>query len=106
MTGLSGSRGETAALGAGSGVVGLISDTHGLVRPEARAAPEDRQRMAVVVCGHSHRPAIDVRGGTLWVNPGSAGPWRFNLPVTVARLTVGVRHVDAEVVPLVRAATR
>jgi putative phosphoesterase len=40
----------------------------------------------VVVCGHSHRPRIETVRGVLYLNPGSAGPRRFNLPVTVATL--------------------
>jgi uncharacterized protein len=40
----------------------------------------------VVVCGHSHRPRIETIRGVLYLNPGSAGPRRFNLPVTVATL--------------------
>lgn len=43
----------------------------------------------VVVYGHTHRPRVDERDGVLFVNPGSCGPRRFDLPVTVARLTVG-----------------
>src|SRR5687768_11930634 len=41
----------------------------------------------VVVAGHSHRPREELRDGVLYLNPGSAGPRRFKLPVTVARLT-------------------
>jgi putative phosphoesterase len=40
----------------------------------------------VVVSGHSHRPRIETIGGVLYLNPGSAGPRRFNLPVTLATL--------------------
>jgi uncharacterized protein len=155
-------------VGTGDTVVGLISDTHGRMRPEALAAlggvgrivhagdvgaPEvlaalraiapvtavrgnndrgawaarlpvratltirgrrllvihDRKaldrvavadRMDVVVYGHSHRPAVERRDGTLWVNPGSAGPRRFSLPVTIARLTVEARGLHAEIVSL------
>jgi hypothetical protein len=134
--------------------VGVISDTHGLVRPEAVAAlsgadhivhagdvgaPEviealasiapvtavcgnndrgawakhlpatarlsigdvrllvlhdlaelDRLSLAadVVISGHSHRPANERRDGVLYLNPGSAGPRRFRLPVAVARLVI------------------
>jgi putative phosphoesterase len=57
-------------------------------------------RMDVVVYGHSHRPAVERRDGTLWVNPGSAGPRRFSLPVTIARLTVEARGLHAEIVSL------
>jgi len=135
-------------------VIGLISDTHGLMRPEAlraldgsdlivhagdlgkpeildalkRLAPvvavrgnidkggwasvlpltaiaeagpanvyvlHDLQQLdldpvtagfQVVVSGHSHKPSRTERGGVLYLNPGSAGPRRFRLPVTVARL--------------------
>jgi putative phosphoesterase len=54
----------------------------------------------VVIAGHSHRPRIDRRGPVLFVNPGSAGPRRFSLPVTVARLSVGPNGVEAEIVDL------
>jgi putative phosphoesterase len=47
----------------------------------------------VVVAGHSHRPARDLRERVLYVNPGSAGPRRFKLPVTVARLALPARRV-------------
>ena len=42
----------------------------------------------VVVSGHSHKPLRNEQRGVLYINPGSAGPRRFNLPVTVARLNV------------------
>ena len=45
-------------------------------------------RVDVIVCGHSHRPRIETIGGVLYLNPGSAGPRRFNLPVTLAILVV------------------
>jgi len=47
----------------------------------------------VVVAGHSHRPAEELRDGVLYVNPGSAGPRRFKLPVSVARLALPARKV-------------
>jgi putative phosphoesterase len=40
----------------------------------------------VVICGHSHRPRIETIQGALYLNPGSAGPRRFNLPITLATL--------------------
>ncbi|WP_082637479.1 metallophosphoesterase family protein [Bradyrhizobium retamae] len=40
----------------------------------------------VVISGHSHRPLIETTGGVLYLNPGSAGPRRFNLPITLATL--------------------
>jgi hypothetical protein len=148
--------------------IGLISDTHGLLRPEALAAlrgcdrivhggdigdpaildalaalapvtavrgnndtaawaaalPEaarfdyagvtlyvlhDHKQLAidpctegvdVVVSGHSHRPAIATRDGVLHVNPGSAGPRRFRLPVTLAYLDIDASRASARLVPL------
>lgn len=55
--------------------------------------------VAVVVSGHSHRPSIEERNGILYLNPGSAGPRRFNLPVTVALVEVAA-EIDARIVPL------
>ena len=54
----------------------------------------------VVVSGHSHRPSVERRGGVLYLNPGSAGPRRFKLPVTVARLTVRGKSCRARIVEL------
>ena len=153
---------------AGARVVGVISDTHGLLRPEAVEAlkgtelivhagdiggPEviealravapvvavrgnnDRGRWAeefpvydvaevgpafvyvlhdlkeldlspeaagfrVVVSGHSHRAHAEERRGVLYLNPGSAGPRRFKLPVTVARLTLEGGDARAEIISL------
>ena len=148
--------------------VGVISDTHGLLRPEALAAlagverivhagdigaPEvltalgriapvtavrgnnDRDRwaadipetdvleigdvslyvlhdlheldldpraagFAAVIAGHSHQPRVEERAGVLYLNPGSAGPRRFKLPISVARLTVTGPRVQATLVTL------
>jgi putative phosphoesterase len=150
--------------------VGLISDTHGLLRPEARAfaggcdyiihggdigsaaildelsalAPliavkgnNDRQAWAarlpetemirvggvfiyvihdishldidphaagahVVVSGHSHKPLIALRGGILYINPGSCGPRRFNLPLSLGEIRVEGTKVRARTVELVQ----
>lgn len=54
----------------------------------------------VVVSGHSHRPSIERRDGVLYLNPGSAGPRRFRLPVAVARLEVSRARLDAAIVEL------
>ena len=146
--------------------VGVISDTHGLLRPEAlralrgcarilhagdigspavisalraiapvtavrgnndrepwaRALPETRVvrlagvrvyllhdlatldvdpgGFAAIVAGHSHQPRIERRGQVLFFNPGSAGPRRFRLPVTVGRLLIRNGGVRARIVPL------
>jgi len=54
----------------------------------------------VVVSGHSHKPAIEERRGVLYVNPGSAGPRRFTLPVSVAHLRVVGDKVKANIIEL------
>ena len=53
-----------------------------------------------VIAGHSHRPAIETRKGVLYVNPGSAGPRRFSLPITVVRLEVVRAEVAGRIVEL------
>ncbi len=53
-----------------------------------------------MVTGHSHKPLIDERDGRLWVNPGSAGPRRFKLPISVALLHIENGAVRAELVAL------
>jgi uncharacterized protein len=55
----------------------------------------------VVVTGHTHRPSIERRDGVLFVNPGSAGPRRFTLPVTLARLWVADGALESELVEIV-----
>lgn len=54
----------------------------------------------VVIFGHSHRPLVEESRGVLYLNPGSAGPRRFNLPVTVAKLTIEGSQVQAEIIEL------
>jgi putative phosphoesterase len=54
----------------------------------------------VVIAGHSHRPVIATRGGVLYVNPGSAGPRRFNLPVTIGFLKLGETRARAPILEL------
>ncbi len=54
----------------------------------------------VVVYGHSHKPEIKTTDGVLYINPGSAGPRRFSLPVTVARLTIRGSTLNAEIIEL------
>ncbi len=85
------------AVAAGDSLIYLLHDLSGLDL-DPRAAG-----IACVVSGHSHRPAIREKDGVLFVNPGSAGPRRFRLPVAVARLTVpegGQSPVRAEILRL------
>jgi uncharacterized protein len=60
-----------------------------------RSAETDQYR--VVVAGHSHKPAVVERDGVLFVNPGSAGPRRFKLPVAIGYLTIAARSPKAEI---------
>ena len=54
----------------------------------------------VVVSGHSHVPKSERRAGVLYLNPGSAGPRRFTLPISLARLRVAGNSVEPELVTL------
>jgi uncharacterized protein len=54
----------------------------------------------VVVSGHSHKPVVEEREGVLFVNPGSAGPRRFKLPISVGRMTIVGELVTAELIEL------
>lgn len=55
---------------------------------------------AAVVSGHSHRPLIEWRKGVLFFNPGSAGPRRFSLPVTLGLLHITQETLSPEILPL------
>ncbi len=60
--------------------------------------PVDWQSSAqLIVYGHSHRPELEWRGRTLWLNPGAAGPRRFHLPLTVAVVTIDGPRVIPEI---------
>src|ERR1700730_4860805 len=75
---------ETAVAEAGSSVIYVLHDVKALDLKPAAAG------IAMVVSGHSHKLLREEREGVVYVKPGSAGPRRFNLPVTVAR--VDLRH--------------
>jgi putative phosphoesterase len=55
-----------------------------------------------VISGHSHQPRIEEHNGVLFINPGAAGPRRFQLPITLARLTVVAGRVAAEMIDLTK----
>lgn len=85
---------STAVAEAGPVLIYVLHDVHDLDLDPAAAG------FGMVVSGHSHRPARAVRSGVLYVNPGSAGPRRFRLPVTVARLDLGTKPWKVEFVHL------
>jgi putative phosphoesterase len=60
----------------------------------------------VVVSGHTHKPERVERSGVLYLNPGSAGPRRFDLPTTVARIDLGVVPCSVEIIHLRASAPR
>lgn len=85
---------ETAQIECGGRVLFMLHDIGQLALDPVAAG------FAVVVAGHSHRPSITMRDGVLYVNPGSAGPRRFSLPVTLARLRLGLRTLEPEIIAL------
>jgi uncharacterized protein len=56
--------------------------------------------MAAVIFGHSHMPSIETRDSVLYLNPGSAGPRRFTLPICIARVLVSGKRVEPSIVHL------
>jgi uncharacterized protein len=70
---------------------------HDLARLDLKPAAAG---IRVVVSGHSHKPLVDEHGGVLFVNPGSAGPRRFRLPIAVGELIVHGASVSARTVEL------
>jgi putative phosphoesterase len=82
---------ETQEVQLGSAWVHLLHEVDRLAVDPAAAG------FQVVVFGHSHRPTVERRKGVLFVNPGSAGPRRFSLPVSVARLEIHSAGVEAEI---------
>jgi putative phosphoesterase len=76
-----------------SATIYVLHDVHALDLDPVAAG------FQIVISGHSHKPARTEHGGVLFLNPGSAGPRRFDLPVTVARLDLsqqpwGVAFID------------
>jgi putative phosphoesterase len=83
---------ETAVARAGEVRVFVLHDVNALRCDPAALG------YGVVVSGHSHRPSESWRAGVLYVNPGSCGPRRFRLPITVARLDLGAQPFRVEFV--------
>ena len=55
------------------------------------------KKYRVVVSGHSHKPMVEERDGVLYVNPGSAGPRRFTLPIALGELKISPARVQARI---------
>jgi len=85
---------ETEVVEAGGLSIYMLHDLGRLdLKPEAAG-------FRAVVYGHSHQPKIAERNGVLYFNPGSAGPRRFHLPVSVGRLRITAGKVRAELMEL------
>ena len=86
---------ETQVLEAGGISIYILHSVADLdLKPEAAG-------FAAVVSGHSHIPKQEVRNGVLYFNPGSAGPRRFKLPVSVGRLVIQGGKVRGEIMRIV-----
>ena len=84
----------TEVIETGPATIYVLHDVHALDLDPAAAG------FQIVVSGHSHKPGQTERAGVLYVNPGSAGPRRFDLPVTVARLSLNCPPWKVEFVEL------
>jgi len=85
---------ETEVVEAGGVSIYILHDRGQLdLKPEAAG-------FRVIVYGHSHQPQIEEKNGVLYFNPGSAGPRRFKLPVSIGRLKIKAGKIEAELVEL------
>ena len=90
---------ETAVAEAGSVNIYVLHDVNTLDLDPSAAG------FHIVVSGHSHKPGRSEQNGVVYINPGSAGPRRFNLPITMARLDLSVTPRDVEFVDLEKGRT-
>ena len=85
---------ETEMIRIGGAFVYVIHDLSQLdIEPHAAG-------VQVIVSGHSHKPLVEERDGILYVNPGSCGPRRFKLPISVGELVVAGAQVRARTIEL------
>jgi uncharacterized protein len=85
---------ETEMIRVGGAFVYVIHDLSRLdIEPHAAG-------VQVIVSGHSHKPMVEKRDGILYVNPGSCGPRRFKLPISVGELIVAGAQVSARTIEL------
>jgi len=85
---------KTRTVEVGGYTIYLLHDLHNLDLDPAAAG------FRAVISGHSHHPGTEQRNGVLYLNPGSAGPRRFRLPVSVALLKIGREFLEARLVEL------
>jgi uncharacterized protein len=72
----------------------MLHDRHALDLDPAAAG------FSAVISGHSHQPLIEWRQGVLYMNPGSAGPRRFKLPISLGRVTIRASALEPQLVTL------
>ena len=85
---------ETEVIELDHATIYVLHDIHALdLDPVARG-------FQIIVSGHSHKATREEQGGVLYLNPGSAGPQRFDLPVTVARLYLDQDPWKVEIIDL------
>ncbi len=85
---------ETLAVVVGEATFWVLHDRNELDLDPAAAD------FAAVIFGHSHQPSIEMKNGVLYLNPGSAGPRRFKLPISVATVEVRGRALRSKLVEL------
>jgi hypothetical protein len=91
---------ETEVIETDPATIYVLHDVHALDLDPVAAG------LHIVVSGHSHKPSRTEHGGVLFLNPGSAGPRRFDLPVTVARLDVSKRPWSVAFVDLIEISSK
>ena len=85
---------ETAVLEVAEHQIYILHDLSKLdLKPEAAG-------FSAVISGHSHKPLIRTQNGVLYFNPGSAGPRRFKLPITLGKLRIDGKKIEAELITL------
>jgi uncharacterized protein len=85
---------ETAVVQGGGFQIYVLHDVHTLdLNPVAAG-------FHIVVSGHSHQPGKSLRDDVLYINPGSAGPRRFRLPISLARLDLAAKPIQVEFVTI------
>jgi putative phosphoesterase len=85
---------ETEIVEIGDAILYVLHDVHQLDLDPAAAG------FRAVISGHSHAPSQEFRAGVLYINPGNAGPRRFRLPITVAKMYVTSTSIEAEFISL------
>ena len=82
------------------GVRVVVQHGHQLGSPTPAGLAREHPGAGLIVFGHTHRPLVERVGGAVVVNPGSAGPRRFRLPVTVALASLRAGEVEVRLLPL------